>query len=80
MKEEDKKRIQELIAGMQCPKDFECINSSPEGLCKAKDIGLENYVECLGDNPRACKFTLRFGDGYFCHCPVRVYLNKKLKK
>jgi len=80
MKEEDKKRIEELIAGMQCPKDFKCINSSLEGLCKVKDFGLENYIECLEHDPRACKFALRFGGGYFCCCPLRVYLTKKLKK
>lgn len=80
MKEEDKKRIEELIAGMQCPKDFKCIDSGFENLCKAKDFGLENYLECLEHNPHGCKFALRFGDGYFCQCPLRVYLNKKLKK
>jgi hypothetical protein len=38
MKEEDKKRIEELIAGIQCPKDFKCINSSLEGFCKVNDF------------------------------------------
>lgn len=80
MKEEDQKRIEGLLAGMQCPKNFKCIDSSLESLCKAKDFGLENYLECLENNPPACKFALRFGGGYFCQCPLRVYLNKKLKK
>jgi hypothetical protein len=80
VKEEDKRRIEELIAGMECPKGFRCIDSNSEDLCKAKDFGLENYLECLDHNPHACKFTLRFGDRYFCYCPLRVYLNKKLKK
>jgi hypothetical protein len=79
MKEQDK-RMEELIAGMHCPKGFKCIDSSSDDLCRARDVGLENYLECLENNPYTCKFTLRFGDEYFCHCPLRVYLNKKLKK
>ena len=80
MEEEHRKRIEELIAGTDCPKGFKCIDSGSEDVCKAKDFGLANYVECMEDNPYACKFTVRFGDGYFCYCPLRVYLSKKLKK
>ena len=77
---EQDKRVEELIAGMNCPKAFKCIDSISEDLCKAKDFGLENYLEYLEKNPYACKYALRFGDGYFCYCPLRVYLGKKLKK
>jgi len=80
MKAEDKKRIEELMAGMQCSKGFKCMDSSSEDLCKVKDFGLRNYLECLERSPQSCKFNLRFGDGNFCCCPLRVYLKKKLKK
>ncbi|MCP4368088.1 MAG: hypothetical protein GY797_08285 [Deltaproteobacteria bacterium] len=80
MMEEDRKKIKEIMAGMQCPLDFRCAKSGFERLCKAKDFGLESYLECLEENPYDCNFALPFGHSYFCQCPLRVYLWKKLKK
>jgi hypothetical protein len=79
MEEKDRKRIQELMAGMKCPKDFKCADTGFEHLCKAKDFGLDSYLECLEENPRNCQFYLPFGYGNFCQCSLRVYLAKKLK-
>ena len=60
--------------------DFECYKSHFGVPCKAEDIGFERYLECLEENPRPCQFSVPFGDGYFCQCPLRVYIAKKLKK
>jgi hypothetical protein len=51
MKAEVSKKIEEIMAGMKCPKDFRCAESGFERLCKAEDIGLENHLLCLEDNP-----------------------------
>jgi hypothetical protein len=75
-----KKEIKEIIGQMQCPKDFICAKNGFEHLCKAKDFGLEKYLDCLEESPSKCKFALSFGKGYLCHCPLRVYISKKLKK
>ena len=80
MKEEDKKKIEEIMQGIKCEKNFKCADSGFEILCKAKDFGLDSYLECLESNPQDCKFALPFGYGYFCQCPLRVYLSKKLRK
>ena len=81
MKEEDRKRIQEIIGGMQCPKDFLCAQRGFEGLCKARDIGLKNSLVCLEENQvTSCGFLLLLGRDRFCQCPLRVYLKKNLKK
>ena len=80
MKEEDKKKIEQLMANIQCPKDFKCAESGFERLCMAKDFGHEKYLECLEENPSSCIFALTFGDVYLCECSLRVYLAKKLKK
>jgi len=80
MKEEDRRRIEEIVDGMQCPKDFQCVESGFERMCKAKDFGLESYLECLDGNPQGCPFSLSFGEGHFCRCPLRVYLSKNLKR
>jgi len=62
MKEEDRRRIEEIVDGMQCPKDFQCVESGFEHMCKG------------------CPFSLSFGEGHFCRCPLRVYLSKNLKR
>jgi hypothetical protein len=80
MKEEDRKKIEQLMADIQCPKDFKCAKSGFERLCMAKDFGHENYLECLEENPSSCIFAFSFGDVYHCECTLRAYLAKKLKK
>ena len=80
MKDDDRKRIEEMTGNIKCPKNFKCVESGFENLCKAKDFGLDDYLECLEEDPQKCKFALSFGNGYFCQCPLRVYLAKKLKK
>jgi hypothetical protein len=80
MKDEDRKKIEEILDKMVCPKNFKCADSGFENLCKARDIGLERYLDCLEGTPTACLYALSFGHGYLCRCPLRVYLSKELKK
>ncbi len=80
MKEEDKKKIQEIMLAIKCEKDFKCADSGFEILCKAKDFGVDNYLECLESDPQKCSFTLSFGYEYLCQCPLRVYLAKRLEE
>jgi hypothetical protein len=80
MKEEDKSKIEEFIRLMQCPKGFKCLNCRFDNLYVAKDIGLNYYLECIKDNPTECPSAFPIGDSYLCHCPVRLYFAKKLKK
>lgn len=74
------KRMEEIKSEMECPKNFKCYEMSFENLCKAKDIGLKTYLECLEEKPQECKFSMSFGYSYFCQCPLRVYISKKLRK
>ena len=80
MEQDIKKEVEEIISGLQCPKDFECYKSGFENLCKAKDIGLKNYLECLEEDPTSCTFSLSMSGLYYCECPLRIYIAKKLKK
>ena len=72
--------IEKIIADMSCPKDFKCYRSNLSRLCKAKDVGLESFLECLEDSPRDCELSLRYGYTYFCSCPVRVYIANQLSE
>ena len=80
MQEEHKRKIGEIIGEMYCPSNFKCADSGFKNLCKASDLGMESYLECLESNPRDCRFAFPFGQGYFCKCPLRVYLAKELPK
>lgn len=74
-----KEEIEEIIGQMQCSKDFICAKDGFEHLCKAKDFGLEKYLDCLDESPMECTFALSFANGYLCQCPLRVYISKKLR-
>jgi hypothetical protein len=75
-----KKEIERIIGQMQCSKDFQCYESGFENLCKARDIGLDTFLECLEEPPQKCLFTISHGGAYYCKCPLRVYIGKELKK
>ena len=78
--EQADKEIEEIIGQMKCSKDFRCYQSGLEVLCKAKDIGLDTYLECMEASPQMCLFSVAFGYSHLCQCPLRVYIAKKLKK
>lgn len=80
MREEERQRIEEIIGSMSCPKGFKCAESGFVNLCKAKDFGVESYLDCLDEGRSQCKFALPFADIHLCQCPLRVFLAKKLKK
>lgn len=80
MEEDYKRKIEEIIGSMQCQADFKCYKSELEDVCKAKDIGLKECLDCLEDAPLNCKFSLPFGQAYLCRCPLRVYIVKELKR
>jgi hypothetical protein len=79
MEQDHEKELQEIIGIFTCPKDFECYKSGFEKLCKAQDVGLP-LLECLEEHPVECRFSVRDGGVFYCKCPLRVYIAKKLKK
>jgi hypothetical protein len=75
------KEIDEIMADIECPKDFICSRTKFEQVCGAEDIGLEVYIECSGESLKTkwCSFSLSFGNGFMCKCPLRIYLARTLK-
>jgi hypothetical protein len=47
MEKISKSEIEKFITGLQCEKDFLCYTSGMRKLCRAKDIGVEAFLECL---------------------------------
>ena len=81
MEQEVEREIEQIMAGMECAKDFECYRSGFERLCKARDGGLKEHLWCMEEGvSRRCSYSLSFGKGMLCKCPLRVYLAKKFGK
>jgi len=80
MLEEYKTEIKKLIGEINCSKDFKCYKSGFNILCRARDIGIESFLECLEVKPNECKFSLPFGLMYLCQCPLRIYIANKMNK
>lgn len=80
MKTDDVDGVEEIIAEMECHRDFKCCRSGYTELCRVKIIGEKSYLECLEENPEECDYSVSFGYSYFCQCPVRNRIAKKLKR
>jgi hypothetical protein len=63
------------LDGLTLPKDFKWFKPGLGFTCKAKDIGLESFVECLEMD--SCPFSIPFGYTHYCKCPARVHEAKK---
>lgn len=82
---DQEKRIEDIIHQMKddqsrCSRDFSCLESAFANICKAKDFGLHDFVKCLEEKPHECSFSLSFGYGHLCKCPLRIYIAKTLGK
>lgn len=80
MKEEDRKKIEQLMEGMQCPKDFKCVKENFDRLCQVRKFGFDEHLECLEKNPSHCPFAVPFTYRHICICQMRMYIIEKLKK
>ena len=75
-----KEDIEKIISGMECAKGFKCYESGFNDLCRAKDIGIESFVECLETKTKGCAFSFPFGLSHLCQCSLRIYVAKNLNK
>ncbi len=73
-------KIEEIIDGIKCPKNFFCYRSGFNSLCKAESIGVASLVLCLEETPQECNFSYFSDDRSFCKCPLRIYIAKELRK
>ena len=79
MEEAITRQVNEIMKRMTCRKGFKCAASGFENLCRAKDIGLKRHLQCLELFPSLCEYSLALENKYFCACPLRVYLTKKIE-
>ncbi len=72
--EDQSKKIEEIKKNMKCKWKFKCEDDSL--FCKIKDIGMNSFLVCLDSKVDLCKYSIHFGNSYFCSCPLKFYLNK----
>ena len=72
--------IGKATAGIELLQDCKWFKPGLGFTCKAIDVGLDSFVECLEKNSHECPFSVSRGYSYYCKCPLRVYIARKLKK
>ena len=77
---EHEKQIKKIMDSTECPCDFKCYRSGFTELCKARDMGMETFLECLEPKASECRLAVLFGDKIFCKCQLRFYISRKLNK
>jgi hypothetical protein len=74
------KKIKKILGDIKCPQEFCCMETGFDKSCKARDVGLEGYLECLEEDAAVCPFSVPYGSTHFCKCPLRIYICKNLGK
>jgi hypothetical protein len=44
--------------------------------CKARDVLLDSYVECLEKDSNSCPFSMSYAGTYYCTSSARFYFAK----
>jgi hypothetical protein len=78
--EEHASRLEELMMGLECPREFICYKSGFTRLCKVRRSGRAGFLECLEPDARSCQFSLPYGDPPACLCPVRSFVAAEFGK
>jgi hypothetical protein len=71
---------EKCLGGLTLPKEFKWFKPGLGFTCKAKDIGLESFVNCLEIDSYMCPFSVFYGYSNYCSCPARVHAAKELEK
>ena len=74
------KGLPEIARDLECLKGFSCYQSGFKDLCKARDIGINTFLECLEKDANECMFSFQLDVSFLCECPLRIYIAKNLKK
>ena len=85
LKEVEREQLKEIMSEMSCKKNFECYKCGFENLCNGEPVG-GHFVKCERANSKCseekrlnCDFSISFGYGFVCRCPIRIYVAKIVK-
>ena len=77
MEQLNMEKAKQILGDLECRKGLLCVKRGLEDLCRARDTRLETYLECLEEG-ETCPFSIPFGHGFLCKCPVRMYIKREL--
>ena len=69
-------KLEKLKARTVCHSEFACCKRKLNGMAYTKDFGNEVYLICENHTPFFCEHARSFGFGFFCSCPVNIFLTK----
>jgi len=80
MERKEDERLEALVRETGCKKDIGSLMSKPRDYCDCLDTGLRGFLECRREHPELCKYVFPFGHGFFCKCPLALYLFREMEK
>ena len=79
MEQLDMEKAKQILGDLKCKKELSCVKKGLEDLCRATNIGPKSHLVCL-EKDRACTFSLPYGAGFICKCPVRSIIETEQGK
>jgi hypothetical protein len=70
--EKEKGQIEKVKAKMNCPFDFKCQKDEFNNYPKIKPVA--TLLSCMEEDAKQCGYSLPFGNGFFCKCPLIKYI------
>jgi hypothetical protein len=77
--ETDIQRLEKALPGPRLLEDCRYFKPGVGFRCKARDVGLDSYVECLAIDSYTCPFSLSHAYTCYCLCRARVFIAKALQ-
>ena len=71
----EKERIEEIMNGMGCQKDFRCLKEGLENIKFDRPFEGWNIFKCMRENPRECPFSHSYGYCHICKCPLLNHID-----
>jgi hypothetical protein len=69
---EQQRTIDGIKRELKCPKDFKCHSRGLSNFPKLRRAG--KLLVCLEQNAAECAYSIPFGFGDYCCCPLMNYL------
>ncbi len=61
----------------KCPHGFNCLTSAEYPQCDVERM-IGNILSVKTTNSLFCSYRVNYGHGYFCTCPTRIEIYKRL--
>ena len=75
MKQKPENQAKNAPADIQCPKNFQCLQSAAQDMCGDGEIIPGKLLQCIcGCTDETCSYLEPYGPLNTCQCPLRIQL------